>query len=69
MALPCLPHHLSLLINTGHKRAGSRSEGSEPEGLAASLEGVGGEGAVTCCSAGPCWKEMPSPYLSGIGIP
>lgn len=34
-----------------------------PNGLAASLEGVGGEGALTCCSAGPCWKEMPTPYL------
>lgn len=68
MALPRLPI-TSLLINSGHKRAGCRSEGSEPDGLAASLEGAGGEGAVTCCSAGSCWMEMPSPHLPSIGIP
>lgn len=68
MALPRLPHHLSLLINTGRKRAGSRSEGSEPAGLAASLAGAGGAGAVPCCSAGPCWEETPSPHPPGMGI-
>lgn len=68
MALPRLPHHLSLLINTGRKRAGSRSEGSEPAGLAASLAGAGGAGAVPCCSVGPCWEETPSPHPPGMGI-
>lgn len=60
MALPRLPHHLSLLINTGRKRAGSRSEGSEPAGLAASLAGAGGAGAVPCCQA-PVGRRRQAP--------
>lgn len=70
------PRHLSLLINIGCKRAGSCSlvpsllvEGWVPNGLAASLEGVGGEGALTCCSAGPCWEERPTPLCPAAPKP
>lgn len=64
------PSPLSLLINTGGKRAGSRSEGSVPNGLAASLEGAGGEGALTCCSAGPAGRRCQTlPTCSALPKP